>query len=324
MTISVDSPLRFKVLVSAVRHFRVSALSLPYFPFVYHFPEMDTLNRSLCVFVVLLLVYAALAAPAPDPSAKGWGNPIDPDRDCKIRRDGSALNVEMPGIDHDYDPFRKRTNAPRILREIDGEFDLRVRVRIDCCRSAQSTVKGQPSCVSAGFLMIFPDADDTCCSVFCMRLDFGILQQKVGTQDFPVEPLLANPQIENASRKGIGEDGCVLWKDWGFEVKVSETHEKTIDRERMKQGRPLILDRGWRDWPIPKEANCLYLRMKQGEKRITFFMSPDGEKWTKLISCAPTLPAKSKVGLAAYTTSTQPSKVRFDRLKFTPSTKQER
>ena len=53
----------------------------------------------------------------------GWGNPIDPDKDCKFKREKDTFTIEMPGIDHDYDPVRKRSNAPRLLTDIEGEFD---------------------------------------------------------------------------------------------------------------------------------------------------------------------------------------------------------
>ena len=84
----------------------------------------------------------------------GWGKPIDPDKDCKIQRDKDTLAIEIPGKDHDYDPVRKHFNAPRLLSDLDGNFDLQVRVRIDSRPSAQSTVEGQPSYTSAGFLVI--------------------------------------------------------------------------------------------------------------------------------------------------------------------------
>lgn len=311
--IPLDYPFSFNVIESAGRDFRRLVLSLLLLSLARYVTEMDTMKRSLCVLSGSLLVCVALAAPAPDPM-KAWDNPVDPDQDCKIRRDSGVLSIEMPGTEHDYDPLRKRLNAPRILREIEGEFDLQVRMRIVCPRSAQSSVKGHPACVSAGFLMIFPDTYPY--SPVCRRLDYGVVQQRIGIDDFPFKASLPYPQIEKESRKGIGEDGCVLWRDWVFGARVSENGEITIDRDRLKQSSLDILDRGCRDWPMPKKIDCVYLRMEQGDKYISFFMSPDGEKWTRVVVCAPALPAKSKVCLAAYTTSSEPSKVRFDQIKF--------
>lgn len=76
------------------------------------------MNRSLYAVAVLLLVCAVWAIPVPEPFMSGWGNPVDPDRDCKIRRDSGTLIFEMPGTVHEYDPYFKRTNAPRLLREL--------------------------------------------------------------------------------------------------------------------------------------------------------------------------------------------------------------
>lgn len=129
------------------------------------------MNRSYCVLVALLLTCAALAAPAPDPFKSGWGNPIDPNGDCKIRRDGGSLVIEMPGSDHDYNPLLGQLNAPRLFRDLDldGDFVMQVRVRIESRPSVQSTVAGQPSVVSAGFLIVLPDD----APLACIRMEFG-------------------------------------------------------------------------------------------------------------------------------------------------------
>jgi hypothetical protein len=276
------------------------------------------MNRSFCVLAGLFLVSVALAVPAPDPFVKLWGHPIDPDKDCKIRREGSALSIDMPGTDHDYDPLRKQFNAPRILHEVEGDFDLQARIRIDCCRSAQSTVEDQPPCVSAGFLMLFPD---TCkYRRAYMRLDYCKLQKKVKI-DYAGKPLLPDPKMEQEPRE-IGEDGFVLWRDWSFAVEASkDRREVMINRDRLEQDRPWLFDRGWRDWPIPKNADCVHVRMEQRGYWIRFFLSPDGEKWTESMGTGPSLLAKGKVGLAAYTTSSEPSKVRIDQIKFTQGNK---
>jgi hypothetical protein len=51
------------------------------------------MNRSLFALVALLLDCTALAAPAqkPQPFVSGWDKPIDPDRDCKIKREKGTL-----------------------------------------------------------------------------------------------------------------------------------------------------------------------------------------------------------------------------------------
>jgi hypothetical protein len=294
------------------------------------------MKRSLCVLSVLLLAIfllacAALAVPAPKPSLREWGNPLNPDQDCKMRLDGGVLSIEMPGTEHEYDPYRKRFNAPRmILREIGGEFDLQVRIRIDCPASAQSSVEGQPAYVSAGFLILYPDAPlylEPRYETACERVDYGVIQQRIGILDFPIEiddlPAhyrghrhLAVPQIEKKSRKGIGEDGCVLRKVWVYEARAIENGGPRIGLNRYLQLALDLFDRGWQDWPMPKKADCVYLRMEQEDNGIAISISPNGEKWTRLTSHTwGTLP-RPKVGLAAYSTSSEPSRVRFDQIKL--------
>lgn len=59
---------------------------------------------------------------------KGWGNVIDPDGDCKFTIEKGRLTITVPGKDHDLGVERKRMNAPRVLREVEGDFIVQVKV----------------------------------------------------------------------------------------------------------------------------------------------------------------------------------------------------
>src|SRR6185437_1126141 len=134
--------------------------------------EENTMSRLVGSLVALVLISTALAAPAPQPFKAGWHNPVDPDKDCKFIREKASLTIEMSGTDHDFYPLRERVNAPRLLRDIEGDFEMQVRVQIDCRPSLTSTVKDQPSLVAAGFLLI-PPAPFT---VTCIRLEYGLVR----------------------------------------------------------------------------------------------------------------------------------------------------
>lgn len=267
------------------------------------------MSRSICLPVLLLLTCTALSAPAPKPFESGWGDPVDPDKDCKIRRDSASLTIEIPGSDHDYDPIRKRFNAPRLVRDMEGEFEIQVRVRIACRPSSKSTVKGQPSFVSAGFLLIYPEPYRSVCD----RVEYGVMQQGIGLDKFAIKPLLVSPQLERA-RKGIGEDGYTATKSF-FSKK---RNDKDIwDRECLAQVH-LIYDSGWTDWPLPKKADYVFLKLKYLKGGGFYdFISPDGRKWSEPGSHFGGMPAKVKLALAAFSTASEPSKVCFDRLKIT-------
>jgi hypothetical protein len=267
------------------------------------------MSRSVLAISVLCLVCTAFAAPAPEPFHSRWSNPVDSDKDCKIRRGSGALIIELPGTDHDYDPARGRFNAPRLFCELEGNLDLQVRVRIDYRSSAQSTVKGQPSLVSAGFLLIYPETSHRVCD----RMEYAVSQQGSRIDTYAIAPSLAEPRKRIAAPHGIEGDHFAIMKTWICKQQQSDTK---WDRGSQKQFINDIWDRGWRKWPLLEKVDYAYLRLEQRDGWYNFFISPDGEKWTWL-NAQPSLPANTKIGLAAYSTSSEPSKVRFDQLRLT-------
>ena len=77
--------------------------------------------------------------PAPPPAVQpvkviekpsDWGDVIDPDRDCRVvvESERNRATISVPGTPHILSAEIARVNAPRILRDIKGDFDVRVRV----------------------------------------------------------------------------------------------------------------------------------------------------------------------------------------------------
>jgi hypothetical protein len=271
-------------------------------------------NPSRVVFDQLTITRGKKAVPWEFVS--GWDNPIDPDQDCKIRRDKDALTMELPGSDHNYDPVRKCFNAPRVLSELEGEFDLRVRVRIDYRPSAKSTVEGQPTFVSAGFLLLHPEKDFFICS----RLEYAVSQQGSRPEAYAVQPRPAWPRWEGRAPKGKEAEGYAVMKRW-FGDSRRKGNPLEGDHGRPREHCNDLWERGWEKWPLPEKAEYAYLRLDhRAAGWSSFFISPDGENWTRL-GYLPSVPEKGKIGLAAYSTSTEPSRVRFDQLKLARSRK---
>jgi regulation of enolase protein 1 (concanavalin A-like superfamily) len=67
--------------------------------------------------------------------AREWGQVIDPDGDCTIAEQNGKLIIRVPGTLHDLSPeqkdARKRTNAPRVVKEVQGDFVATVKVTAD-------------------------------------------------------------------------------------------------------------------------------------------------------------------------------------------------
>ncbi len=59
---------------------------------------------------------------------KGWGQPIDPDGDCSFDLENGRLTIKVPGKGHGLEAEGGTLNAPRVLRDIEGDFiaDLEV------------------------------------------------------------------------------------------------------------------------------------------------------------------------------------------------------
>lgn len=135
------------------------------------------MSRFICGIIALILSAAVLAAPAPKskPFVSGWEDPVDPDRDCKISREKNVLTIEMPGTLHSFDPLSKRFNAPRLLREIDGDFVMQIRLRFACRPSVRSLDKEMHPFIAAGFLVILPENFPTkCCRMEYRLAGFGL------------------------------------------------------------------------------------------------------------------------------------------------------
>jgi regulation of enolase protein 1 (concanavalin A-like superfamily) len=80
---------------------------------------------------VLLVALTAQAGYHSGHTIPGWGQVIEPDGDCIVTAGGGTLTVAVPGTTHDLSSYRsiyKKRNAPRVLREVDGDFTVQVKV----------------------------------------------------------------------------------------------------------------------------------------------------------------------------------------------------
>jgi len=116
------------------------------------------MKRTPCALAWLAAACLAAAAPvpalAPKPFETGWDRPVDPDGDCKFRREKDTLVIEVPGKDHDLAVERGLMNSPRLLRDVEGDFVARVRVGGTFAPSATSTSTVRIPFVGAGLVLM--------------------------------------------------------------------------------------------------------------------------------------------------------------------------
>lgn len=96
--------------------------------------------------------------------------------------------------------------------------------------------------------------------------------------------------------------------------KQENSFASIIQGEKLRMN--LKLDWKPSDW-VPNEEH-IYLRFERQANCIRIVISPDGKTWDRHQSWETmNLPNSFKVGLAAYSTSSEPFKVRFDQFKLT-------
>jgi regulation of enolase protein 1 (concanavalin A-like superfamily) len=59
---------------------------------------------------------------------EGWGTVSDPADDCTLKHTKQKLTVTVPGGTHDLNQAIGGMKAPRVLREVDGDFTAQVKV----------------------------------------------------------------------------------------------------------------------------------------------------------------------------------------------------
>ena len=90
---------------------------------------------------------------------KGWGEPIDPDGDCSIDLEDGKLTIKVPGTRHGLEAELNKLNAPRVLRDIEGDFIADLKVQAEFNPGERSTSRTGFPFVGAG-LLLWSDPDN--------------------------------------------------------------------------------------------------------------------------------------------------------------------
>jgi regulation of enolase protein 1 (concanavalin A-like superfamily) len=120
----------------------------------------------------------AAGTPEPEPTGRnvdGWGLAIDTDKDCEFVPQEKTLTIRVPGAWHDLNPDSGKLNAPRVVREVEGDFVVKVKVDGEFKPGGKSTNPRSIPYNGAG-IIIWSDSDNF------IRLERGALlrRDKIG------------------------------------------------------------------------------------------------------------------------------------------------
>lgn len=118
--------------------------------------------RRLPFLSVLALPLLAVAAPIPKETdaeklAKLFGTPVDPLKDCKFTLDGTKLTLTAGKGDHDLAVEAKEMNAPRVVKEIEGDFSVSVKVSGEYPKGAKGATEKRTIVFYGAGILVWED-----------------------------------------------------------------------------------------------------------------------------------------------------------------------
>jgi regulation of enolase protein 1 (concanavalin A-like superfamily) len=116
---------------------------------------MPRLRHALLLPAIgCLLVASSVAREKSGRLIEGWGEVVDPSGDCKFRGDGGKLTITVPGTHHDLSVEADNMAAPRVLREVEGDFVARLKVGGDVRHKGERTSDRYLAYHGAGLLLM--------------------------------------------------------------------------------------------------------------------------------------------------------------------------
>jgi regulation of enolase protein 1 (concanavalin A-like superfamily) len=100
----------------------------------------------------------------------GWGELVDPDRDCEMTVEKDKLRITVLGTPHDFSAELNRMNAPHTLLQVQGDFIIDVKVCGQLQPGSRGTIRGRKPYQGLG-LLVFKDRGSY------LRLDRGAVNQ---------------------------------------------------------------------------------------------------------------------------------------------------
>jgi hypothetical protein len=159
------------------------------------------MTRRLAVLPLLALPLVAFAAPVPKGPAvsKEFGTSVDPDKDCTFVIEDGKLTITIPPTHHTLSTASSKQNAPRVLKDVEGDFTATVRVQAGYPDDPKSDLPDHEPGVAAGLVVWGGEGNFVC----LIRLHEMLGQKRVTTNEL-------HWQIDGDE---VGESGPVAHMD---------------------------------------------------------------------------------------------------------------
>lgn len=114
------------------------------------------MSRARALSLIFWLSGSLATVGAEPKQIEGWGKFLDPDGDCSSMMQAGKLTIRVPGTPHDLSAELRRMNAPRVLREVKGDFAVEVKVGGKFAPS-EGTIPERTPYQGAGLLLMKDD-----------------------------------------------------------------------------------------------------------------------------------------------------------------------
>jgi regulation of enolase protein 1 (concanavalin A-like superfamily) len=137
-----------------------------------HVKGTPRLHGPSLALPALVVLYVLAAAPVGETAAtqpgggespqkvEGWGEFVDASGQCNVRLEGTRVMIETPAGSFDLWPEGKRTNAPRLVQDVSGDFTLRVKTVGNVMGEKGAEATGRDVAFNAATLVIWQDENN--------------------------------------------------------------------------------------------------------------------------------------------------------------------
>jgi len=120
---------------------------------------MSRISRFALAALATCAVFVAGSSAQQQQTFDSWGTLVDPDAKCIVLENKGRLTITIPNVTHDltYDGDYAKTNAPRLLRDVEDDFTMEVKVLAYSRPEPKTSSGGRYSFVSAGLVIWVDD-----------------------------------------------------------------------------------------------------------------------------------------------------------------------